>query len=110
MAKKVEEKPEVKAENKPEEVKKVEEKVEEKVEAANKEIKAEGGRQNIVNYVEKPRVEDPDFDFKAWAIAVDEKLEKLLGGKPKEEPKVEPKIETPPEPPKKVHWLDREII
>jgi hypothetical protein len=117
MAKKPEGKPnEEKVEEIPaEEVKKVEAKVEAKVEEANKEIKeVTGKRENIINYVPAPRTDDPDFDFKSWAKALDTKLDTLLAGhKSKEDPKPDDKTKSPEEIKKetpKVHWLDKEFI
>lgn len=90
----------------------VEKKVEKKIEQVEKKVKKVGGeRENIVNYdVKKPNTDDPDFDFKAWAKSIDEKLEKLITGKKDKE--VE-KAEDPPTPEpekKKLPWYERELI
>ncbi len=116
MVKKVDEKEikEVPPEGKPDP--EVKEKVEAKLEKAEAKLeKVTGEKENIVNYVPKPRVDDPEFDFKSWAKALDSKLDTLLQNhKPtSESTKTESKGDKSPteepskgtSPPKK-SWLD----
>lgn len=91
----------------PKDIAETKEKVEQKVEKVEeKAAKVTGERENIIGPITKPNVEDPEFNFKEWALALDERIDAILGSKKE---KTE-EISTIKEEPKKTAWYDREII
>lgn len=89
----------------------MEEKVEKEVEKQEKKIlKATGERVDIMEVEPKPRPEDPDFNLKSWAKALDEKVDILIGKHKEKDVKSEPLTEIKKEEPKKVSIWDRELF
>ena len=89
-----------------EKIEKIEEKVEKKVDEVEKKVEAKTGkRQNLIGELADPKV-DEEFDYRAWAKSVDEKLDKLMGKLPEE--KEEPVDDQAPPP--KVPWYEKELF